>query len=45
VADGRFQLGDARRRQEIALMVQDLLGLFGQMARFSIAFPEYVAEW
>ena len=45
VADGRFQIGDARRRQKIALMVQDLLGLFGQMARFSIAFPEYVAEW
>jgi len=25
-------------------MIQDLLGLFGQVARFPIAFPEYVAD-
>ena len=45
MADGCFQLGDACRRQEIPLVVQELLGLFGQVARFPIAFPEYVAEW
>jgi hypothetical protein len=44
MADGCFQFGDACRRQEIPLMIQDLLGLFGQVARFPIAFPEYVAE-
>jgi hypothetical protein len=30
---------------DIILVVQELLGLFGQVARFPIAFPEYVAEW
>ena len=44
VPDGFLQLVDAGRRQEVALVVQDLLGLFGQVARLPIAFPEQVAE-
>jgi len=44
VLDGRLQLGDAGRGQQVALVVQDLLSLFGQVTRLAIALPEYVAE-
>ena len=45
MSDGCLQFGDPLRLEQVALMVEDLPGLFGQVTRLPIAPPEYVAEW
>ena len=44
MSDGILEIGDAFGLQEVALVVEDLLGLLRQVARLPVDLPECVAE-